>query len=144
MPDHSKEEKPQRRKMALISASDLMRDSLLTDFREGVDADIAGFRSVEDWMRQDGAAACSLIVFHAHGDHGGHKIARLGHLRDSVGGRPDFVVLADSERPADVARSIEYGARGYIPTSSSPDLMIEVIRFVLLGGVYCPPCNRQD
>ena len=81
--------------MALISASDLMRESLLADFREGVDADIAGFRSVEDWVGQDDAAACSLILFDAHDDQGGHKIARLGHLRDSSGGRPHFVVLAD-------------------------------------------------
>jgi DNA-binding NarL/FixJ family response regulator len=143
MPDHSKGEKPERRKMVLISASDLMRDSLLADFGEAVDADIACFRSVEDWMRQDDFATCSLIVFDAHGDHGGDKIARLGDLRESLGGRPHFVVLADSEQPADIIRSIECGARGYIPTSFSPDLMIEVISFVLRGGVYCPPCDRQ-
>jgi hypothetical protein len=135
--------KAERRKIALISSSDLMQDSLLAHFREGVDADIAVFRSVDDWMRQADAASYSLIVLHAHGDRLGREIARLDQFPGSPGGCPPFVVLGDSEWQGDVVTSIRRGARGYIPTSVSLELMIDVIRFVFIGGVYCPPYVGQ-
>lgn len=126
--------------MALISANILMRDSLLLALREVLNVDIVVSSSVGDWMQQADAASYDLIVTHSCGDQRGSEIAPLGQLLDSLGRRPHFVILADSERPADVVAAFERGARGYIPTSVSLDVMIEAIRLVFVGGVYCPPC----
>jgi len=49
------------------------------------------------------------------------------------------VVLSASDNPADIHRSIELGAKGYIPKSESNERLIAALELVLLGGVYLPP-----
>lgn len=49
------------------------------------------------------------------------------------------VVLSASEDPADIHRSIELGARGFIPKSASNEVLIAALELVLSGGVYLPP-----
>lgn len=49
------------------------------------------------------------------------------------------VVLSASERPEDVMRALDLGAMGYIPKTSSKDVMLQALRLVLSGGIYVPP-----
>lgn len=49
------------------------------------------------------------------------------------------VVLSASEDPADIHRSIELGASGFIPKSASNDVLIAALELVLSGGIYLPP-----
>jgi len=49
------------------------------------------------------------------------------------------VVLSSSEDPADIHRSFELGARGFIPKSASNEVLISALELVLSGGVYLPP-----
>jgi DNA-binding NarL/FixJ family response regulator len=49
------------------------------------------------------------------------------------------VILAASEEPADMRLALEGGAMGFIPKSSTSDVMLGALRFVLSGGVYLPP-----
>ena len=53
--------------------------------------------------------------------------------------RVPVALLADSASPEDIVRAIESGARGYIPMSSAPSLVVGIIRFVAAGGSYVPP-----
>lgn len=129
--------------MALISANIVMRDSLLLALRDGLNADIVVSPSVDEWMQETHAASYDLIVTHCGGDRRGGEMAHLCQLLESLAGGPNFVILADLERPADVIAAFERGARGYIPTSVSLDVMIEAIRLVFVGGVYCPPCMAK-
>lgn len=48
------------------------------------------------------------------------------------------VVLSASERPEDVMRALDLGAMGYIPKTSSKDVMLQALRLVLSGGIYLP------
>ncbi len=131
---------PPQPKMALVSPNGMFRECLLPLFRGRLDADIAAFPSIDDWMQQEGAANYALIIFHACGDQQGRDLANLGEVLNSLGERPNFVVLADSERPTEVKALYASGARGYIPTSLSLDVVTEAIKLVMVGGVYCPPC----
>lgn len=47
-------------------------------------------------------------------------------------------ILSASENPKDVRIAIEAGAAGYIPKSSSPELMLTALRLILAGDVYVP------
>jgi DNA-binding NarL/FixJ family response regulator len=132
--------KAARRKLAFISANVLMRDSLVLALGEGLGAEVVVSASVDDWVRQADPADCDLIVIHCGGEQRGCEIARLGQLLEPFGGRPHFIIIADCERPSQVIEWFQRGARGYVPTSVSLDVMIEAIRLVLVGGVYCPPC----
>lgn len=62
----------------------------------------------------------------------------LATLREQ---HPDIpvVVLSASEDTGDIILAIESGARGYIPKSSSSQLLLAALRLVFDGGVYVPP-----
>lgn len=61
----------------------------------------------------------------------------LLQLRPQLPATP-IVLLSASEDRNKVLRAIELGAKGYIPKSSSPDIIITALQLVLSGGVYLP------
>ena len=60
-----------------------------------------------------------------------HDLARLTRLLPTV-------VLSDGEDLDQVLDVINRGARGFIPTSLSLDVVIEALRLVRAGGVFVP------
>jgi DNA-binding NarL/FixJ family response regulator len=48
------------------------------------------------------------------------------------------VVLSATDAPEVVMRAIDAGAMGFIPKTSSSQLMVQALRLVLAGGVYLP------
>ena len=61
----------------------------------------------------------------------------LSQLRERYPGIP-VVVLSASETPDIVTRAIDAGAMGFIPKTSSNQLLLNALRLVLAGGVYLP------
>ena len=49
------------------------------------------------------------------------------------------VVLSVTDSAHDVRSAIEAGAMGFIPKTSSPEVMVNALKLVLSGGVYLPP-----
>ncbi|HEV7372334.1 response regulator transcription factor [Arenibaculum sp.] len=49
------------------------------------------------------------------------------------------VVVSASESQGDVRASLDAGASGYIPKSSSVKIMLSALHLVLAGGIYLPP-----
>jgi DNA-binding NarL/FixJ family response regulator len=58
-------------------------------------------------------------------------------LRERYVGTP-VVVLSATETPEIVTRAIDSGAMGFIPKTSSNQLLLNALRLVLAGGVYLP------
>lgn len=48
------------------------------------------------------------------------------------------IIIGDVEDMAHVMKILEYGARGYIPTSVGLDVAIEAVRLARAGGVFVP------
>ncbi|MCL6555282.1 MAG: response regulator transcription factor [Burkholderiales bacterium] len=48
------------------------------------------------------------------------------------------IVLSASESPEDVRQALDAGVLGYIPKSSTAQVMLSAIKLVLAGGVYLP------
>ena len=61
----------------------------------------------------------------------------IQQLRHQLPATP-IVLLSASEDRNKVLRAIELGAKGYIPKSSTPDVIISALQLVLSGGVYLP------
>lgn len=61
-------------------------------------------------------------------------------LRELRERHPSFpiVVLSASEQPEIVMRALDAGAMGFIPKTSSNELLLGALRLVLSGGVYLP------
>jgi DNA-binding NarL/FixJ family response regulator len=62
----------------------------------------------------------------------------LAALRAAAPGTP-LVVLSAQDNPGVVRAAIEGGAMGFIPKSSTPEVLIQALRLVLAHGVYLPP-----
>lgn len=59
-------------------------------------------------------------------------------LRESAPCVP-IIVLSSSEETEHIKSALEYGANGYIPKSSSNDILFRAIKLVMAGGIYLPP-----
>ncbi len=49
------------------------------------------------------------------------------------------VVLSSEDDPEIIHGAIDAGAAGFIPKSSTPDIMIAALKLILAGGIYLPP-----
>ena len=49
-----------------------------------------------------------------------------------------IILLSDEDDPDQIADAIGRGVRGYVPTSVSLDVVVEVLRLVRAGGVFVP------
>lgn len=61
----------------------------------------------------------------------------LQQLREQHAGIP-VVVLSATDDAASVMRALDDGAMGFIPKTSSNDVLLGALRLVLAGGVYLP------
>lgn len=55
-----------------------------------------------------------------------------------------IVVLSASDQPAMVMQALDGGAMGFIPKTSTTQVLINALRLVLSGGVYLPPEILRD
>lgn len=55
-----------------------------------------------------------------------------------------IIVLSASEDPGDIQRALEEGAMGFIPKSSTADIMLSAMQLVQAGGVYVPSCFMKS
>jgi DNA-binding NarL/FixJ family response regulator len=62
----------------------------------------------------------------------------LAALREALPDSP-LVVLSGEDNPGVVRAAIERGAMGFIPKSSTPEVLLHALRLVLARGVYLPP-----
>jgi DNA-binding NarL/FixJ family response regulator len=62
----------------------------------------------------------------------------LAALREALPDSP-LVVLSGEDNPGVVRAAIERGAMGFIPKSSTPEVLLHALRLVLASGVYLPP-----
>jgi len=65
-------------------------------------------------------------------------IAALKHWRKRFPDVPVVILSATTDRPT-VLAAMTAGAAGFIPKSSSNDVMTSAVRLVLAGGKYLPP-----
>jgi DNA-binding NarL/FixJ family response regulator len=69
---------------------------------------------------------------------GMHGLRALRELRESYPAVSVVVISATVDRDA-ILRAIDSGALGYIPKSSSNEVLRSALQLVLSGGVYLPP-----
>lgn len=62
----------------------------------------------------------------------------LEALRDQIPATP-IVMLSAHEDSVTVMGALQRGAKGYIPKSSTKEVMLSALQLVLAGGIYLPP-----
>ena len=115
-------------------------------FREGLKFLL---RSLDAALEVDEASECTRALEHAAKRAydlvlldlkmpGVAGLDALAALRDAIPEAP-LVVLSGEDNPGVVRAAIERGAMGFIPKSSTPEILIQALRLVLARGVYLPP-----
>ena len=67
----------------------------------------------------------------------------VGHLEALATVRAAFpqapvVVLSGEDDPRMIRATIEHGAMGFVPKSSTPEILIQALRLILAHGIYLP------
>jgi len=65
-------------------------------------------------------------------------MAALRRIRADYAGIP-LAVVSGVEDPAQIRELIEEGALGFVPKTSSSDVLIAALKLIIAGGVYLPP-----
>ena len=115
-------------------------------FREGLKFLL---RSLDGALEVDEASDCAKALEHVAARSydlvlldlkmpGVAGLDALAALRDAIPAAP-LVVLSGEDNPGVVRAAIERGAMGFIPKSSTPEVLIQALRLVLARGVYLPP-----
>ena len=130
-------------KLALVGASPLLQQCLSRAVLGRLNFEFSAFASIEDWLGLDDSASYALIILFASSERQGRDVAAVARALEVMGEHPHFAVLADSERAGEVMAAFECGARAYIPTSVTVEVMIEAINLVVAGGTYCPTSVLQ-
>lgn len=115
-------------------------------FREGLKFLL---RSLDAALEVDEASDCAKALEHAAARSydlvlldlnmpGVAGLDALAALHEAVPDSP-LVVLSGEDNPGVVRAAIERGAMGFIPKSSTPEVLIQALRLVLARGVYLPP-----
>lgn len=93
--------------------------------------------SCEEAFQRMSEARVDLVLMDL-GLPGMSGLAGIAALRERYPERP-LVALSSSDDRESVLRAIGLGAMGFIPKSSSSDVMIAAIRVILAKGIYLPP-----
>jgi DNA-binding NarL/FixJ family response regulator len=78
-----------------------------------------------------------LLDLHMPGAHG---FSALAYVQGHCGKIPVLVVSAN-EKTDIIQRALEFGARGFLPKSSSVTTILEAIQTVLQGDIWLPPAH---
>lgn len=125
-------------RVLLVDDHDLFRQGL--KFLLGdLDRSIAFFDAASSecalaWARE---APMDLVLVDLHMP-GANGMDALGAMRAAFEASA-VVVLSSEDDPRLIRQAIEMGASGFIPKSSTPQVMIAALRLVLAGGTYLPP-----
>lgn len=105
----------------------------LADQMEVVEAgDVDQGREV---LAGDAAIDLALIDLLMPGMTGFESLRRFCHEFHQL----PVVVVSVKERSEEVRLAIDAGAKGYIPKSSNPEVLLNALKLVISGGVYLPP-----
>jgi DNA-binding NarL/FixJ family response regulator len=132
--------------VVLIDKRALVRECLAHAIRLATGQDVVSFPSVESWLKVEDNDPVSFVLICTGSSprdvQRGQEALTL--LSQSSRGIPG-IVLSDSEDDPDrIAKALEQGARGYIPTSVALDAAIGAMRLVQAGGVFVPASSLMN
>lgn len=114
-------------------------------FRRGLRLLLADLHAAIEFTEADDCACASALVdlkpdlvlldLHMPGSRGLDALAFAKSAFESAA----LVVLSGEDDPPLIRQAIESGAAGFVPKSSTPEVLKSALRLILAGGVYLPP-----
>jgi DNA-binding NarL/FixJ family response regulator len=95
------------------------------------------FQTCEECLQT--AEGQDLVLYHlredpSQWDENSQKLVSFRKLLSTV----SVIILSDTENPNSLTEIFESGARGFIPTDTTLEQIIEIIGLVCVGGIFVP------
>lgn len=127
--------------MAVIDYRNLELECLIRGFTSrNANIEASAFSTIDSWRNAvDVHDQVSAILFNIGWRNAAEPdvVDAVRTLASDFAGIPT-IVIGDVEDMAHVMKILEYGARGYIPTSVGLDVAIEAVRLARAGGIFVP------
>lgn len=95
----------------------------------------AGFDEVLTLLAEHPDVELVMLDYNMPGMRGGESVAAVQRAQPGL----PVCILSGEESRELMAKLLAAGASGFIPKSSSPQVMMSALRLMLAGGVYVPP-----
>lgn len=107
---------------------------LLTDLRS--DLDFLEAESLAEALALDDKESIEIILldYHLRDSEGDESLEKISATFENA----TIVALSGEEDPQLIRSLIDNGAAGYIPKSSTQEILIAALQLILAGGVYIP------
>ena len=125
------------RSIALVESRVFVGECIHRSLRAALSLPVVTFSTLSELESQfsESFALFFLSLRDANQEECANALTLLGALAPSV----PIVVLSSSSNHMDFARTaINYGAKGYIPSTTNFEIVVEAVRFILAGGTYVP------
>jgi DNA-binding NarL/FixJ family response regulator len=123
----------------VIESRTLIRDCLARCLK-GVNSDetVCAFASVADWLQESGQPPNPCLVLLCTGEQHFAEIDRDISVLSRSFPAVMIVLLSDGEDVTHILSALDKGARGYIPTNMSLEVVLEAMQLVRAGGIFVP------
>ena len=124
--------------VAIVESRPFLRECIRRSVQSALSVSVATYSSLSELGAERSGASPDLLVLSLL-ECGSDECANaLKDLLEFASGRP--VIALASSNDAGLARTaIGCGAKGFIPVTMGFEIAIEVMRFILVGGIYVPP-----
>jgi len=125
--------------LLIIDARTLERECLATTMRtNGLGMTAVAVGSIEEWQRKnDGLQPVGAVLLNIAGRKGSDAALseEIANITSEVAPAP-VVILGDGDDLSQTLKVLEYGARGFIPTSVGIEVCVEAIALAVAGGTF--------
>ncbi len=102
--------------------------------------DVVACSTMEEWQNEaDRHPPLAAVLLHV-----GSANITDSHMEELIrqtiklSGSAPLIILADRDDVVQIVNALDYGVRGYIPSSVSVEVCVEAINLALAGGVFVP------
>jgi DNA-binding NarL/FixJ family response regulator len=99
---------------------------------------VCAFASVTDWLHDNNHVPNASLVLLCTGERRSVDIERDISALSKFYPAVLMVLLSDGEDVSNILGALDKGARGYIPTSMSLEVVVEAMQLVRAGGIFVP------
>jgi len=127
-----------QKKIVIIEGRALFRDCLARNLGKELGRPVVAFPDLASWQgRTCGTQALAILL---GASRRSDKVADGERFRALTSGESSapVIVLSDEQDKENVATHLKNGARGYVPTDTPLEIVVEAIRLVLAGGLFIP------
>jgi DNA-binding NarL/FixJ family response regulator len=124
--------------VAVVESSPFLRECIRRSMQSALSVPVVTYSTLSELGAEHHDTSTQLVVLSLMDASSEACAKALKDLSEFGSGRP-IIVLASTNDAKLAHAVIRWGAKGYIPVTMGFEIAIEVVRFVLAGGIYVPP-----